>query len=376
MSETTDSSGDVYALPATRLQVVLAVAPASAGWQVALILFGGYLILHAQYVPSPLYRRVNWAVKGTLWLVFVLLAGHTGMCITGISAYVITTQRTYGELAVGYKFESYFPMTAALVAPPVQLLLMLRTRSLLRTRPLQWLFTLVTSAGILFSMTSGILATAMNLYYLRDEIPPLRWSTAMAMFLWSAAAIDVVISLALAFTLKARVAGFSAKTDTLLKKLIVSALQTASYTTVFSVAGAICVTVFDDESPYYAIPYAFWPQLPACYGISLYTTLSTRRTVEEYVGGASTSALGGAAAGGARGGNVAVPLPVPGAAVGKGSGRCCTCAGARGGESDPIVRARTREMERRKREEESSEGEGEKAEEARLSNRSVASDLV
>ncbi|GAA5903310.1 hypothetical protein JCM6882_008132 [Rhodosporidiobolus microsporus] len=282
-----DTEVDPYSLPATHKQATAVLAPCAIGWQCGLILFGLYVRLHAEYVKSAHYKRAVWQVKAVLWAVFFFLLVHTALCVTEITVYVSAVDRTFGQIVYGYEFESFPPLSAGLVAAPVQALLMCRTALLLRRKVIRWLFISVTSLFILFSLTCSIMACASNLMVhagTADRILPLEWAKIMSGFLWSAAAIDILISVALAATLKARVAGFNEKTDSLLHRLIVSALQTASYTAVLSIAGAICSVAFDAASLYGSVAYAFWSQLPACYGLSLYTTLSTRRTVEEYIG--------------------------------------------------------------------------------------------
>ncbi|GAA5844794.1 hypothetical protein JCM11251_002280 [Rhodosporidiobolus azoricus] len=358
-----DDPTTIYNQFATPYQIELFQGPATAGRISALILYGGYLILHAQYVTSPLYRRSSWAVKTVLWAVFAFLLGHMGLVIAGVALYTILNRYTYLHLRLGYKFESFMPLTAALVAAPVQGLLAIRAAALLRTNLIRIALCIVFGTAIVFSLVSGILTTVMNFW---------------AMFLWSATGIDILISLALAITLKARVAGFSAKTDGLLHKLIVSALQTASYTAVLSLVGAACSAAFNDISPYVNIPAAFWTQLPVCYGISLYTTLSTRRTVEGDIGRGNSAAN-----------RQAIPVSMY---TGCKCTRTCTTGvngsghglGRRAGGglegADPVMRARTRELERKKREVEEEEAdlmsEREKADEERLTRSGGTEEMV
>lgn len=70
-----------------------------------------------------------------------------------------------------------------------------------------------------------------------DNILPFTYNDAVSLWLWSSAACDVAISLCFAFTLHRRIQGFNANTDTLLKKLIQTALRTAAYTAVLAVGG-------------------------------------------------------------------------------------------------------------------------------------------
>ncbi|GAA5903318.1 hypothetical protein JCM6882_008134 [Rhodosporidiobolus microsporus] len=278
---------DIYALPATNAQSAATLGPCAIGWEAALLLYGVYLVVHTQYVRSAAYSRIRWQVKTVLWAVCFFLTAHTGLMVAELTFWTTnSTHRKYGHVLTGFRFESFPPLAAGLVAAPVQTLLMLRTASLLKNSALRWTFLIWTSLAILFGLTSAILACAVNLYYFEHggvNVPGLSWSRAMAMLLWANASTDVLVFILLTMTLKHRIAGFDPNMDGLVTRLVVSGLQTAIYTAVFSVAGAVLSAIFGDWSVYGSVAYAFWSQLPACYGISLYTTLSTRRTVEEYI---------------------------------------------------------------------------------------------
>ncbi|GAA6004143.1 hypothetical protein JCM10207_002450 [Rhodosporidiobolus poonsookiae] len=269
---------------ATQEQATGLILPPVLGWQAATFLYGIYCILHVQYVTSPLYKRILWPVKVALWVVFVLLLAYEVIINYEHAMWTVTQDRTLEHLRAGWEFESYPPLLSGLVAAPVQTILMLRTASLLRRSSVRWAFICWTSTLILLTLTASILVCATNIMSFHGEYL-MSFNNALAMKLWASAGTDVTISVALALTLKQRVAGFSEKTDSLLHKLIQSALQTAAYTAIIAIAGATVSVAYKDSNTRYAyINYAFWAPLPACYGISLYTTLSTRRTVEEYIG--------------------------------------------------------------------------------------------
>lgn len=76
--------------------------------------------------------------------------------------------------------------------------------------------------------------------YLNETIErlfPFDYNDGIAMWLWSAAICDVFISACLAFTLRQRIQGFRVQTDSLLRRLIQTALLTASYTAFLAVTG-------------------------------------------------------------------------------------------------------------------------------------------
>ncbi|GAA5874375.1 hypothetical protein JCM8547_005382 [Rhodosporidiobolus lusitaniae] len=244
--------------PATQHELNITLGPPVVGWSFAILFFGIYLCCHLQYITGPSYAKAARPVKATLHWVAL--------------------------------FESGLPLVSGIVSTSVQSLLMARAASLLRKKAIRTTFLIVTSLLILFSFTSAILITIANFLYWDadpnaiERIHPIDWNVGYTMYLWTSAVIDLVISISLALTLKQRVAGFNEKTDGLLKRLIRNALQTASYTTFLCIVGA-CVTVaLPDSNEYTSTGYAFFAPLPPLYGLSLYTTLSTRRTIDEYTG--------------------------------------------------------------------------------------------
>ncbi|GAA5903346.1 hypothetical protein JCM6882_008142 [Rhodosporidiobolus microsporus] len=275
----------------TALESATMLAPCSAGWQLAMILYGVYLVTAGQYLRSPMYKRAMLPVKVVLWTVSVLLTAYTGLTYVQQIRWSITIDRTIQNYLVGASFETIPPVLAGLVAAPVQVLLTLRTATLIRSRLARYVFSGIVGSGILAALLFAILTCPSSLTNFANHTGSpvhLDFNTCLAIWLWLAAGVDVVISGALAFTLKKRVAGFNEKTDGLLHRLIVAALQTAAYTTILAVTGAIlAVASFGQNFRFTYLSYPFWAPLPACYGLSLYTTLSTRRTVEEYIGGST-----------------------------------------------------------------------------------------
>ncbi|GAA6024214.1 hypothetical protein JCM10207_006783 [Rhodosporidiobolus poonsookiae] len=274
---------------ATQAEVISLLVPCAMGWTLAILLYGAYLVLHLQYVTGDLYTRARRSTQATVWAVFVLATAYTVLMWTEVCIYTVSKNRTLAHLFNGFPYESTCPALSATVAAPVQFLLMLRAAGFLRNRRLRYIFIGATSTGILFALGSAIFTTVQNALYTTNLSLALKskvdYNGGLVMMLWGNAFVDGLISISLATTLRSRVAGFSATTDGLLKKLARSALQTVSYTTLLAVLGAITAAVFSQTSNRYGtINFAFWPPLPACYGLSLYTTLSTCATVERHIG--------------------------------------------------------------------------------------------
>ncbi|GAA6033869.1 hypothetical protein JCM8097_000378 [Rhodosporidiobolus ruineniae] len=274
--------------PATTGEAASLRGPPGTGALVALMLYGVYVVLFVQHLSGPLWHRIDRRVKATLLLVFCLITGYTGMLFADAMFWQVSNDRSFYRLLEGTTLEALLPVVAAITGAPVQLLLMLRTAVLLRSRTIRRAFVSFTILVIAAGVTGACMATTAILLYFYGsiaQIDPLTANKAYAWWLWCSAAVDVAVSVALALTLKQRVAGFSERTDSLLYKLIQSGLQTAAYTSILAVAGAaVAVSSSDFNVRRTYISYAFWSPLPACYGLSLYTTLGTRRTVDEYIG--------------------------------------------------------------------------------------------
>ncbi|GAA6034653.1 hypothetical protein JCM8097_001100 [Rhodosporidiobolus ruineniae] len=282
-----DSIYRQFGRPATYDESAWLLGPVTAGAVLSFVLYGIYLVLHTQYVTSSMYARLGRPVKATIWLVARLLTIHVVMTAVDVVDWTTMTDRTLGHLIQGSKLKAFTPAAGGAVAVPVQVVLLFRTSTMLRNQIIRYTFLAIVGCGILVTFVGAISCTVgLLLPHYGKTLPGLLDSTnTYAWWLWGAAGVDVCISLALALTLRQRVAGFNKKTDSLLYKLILSALQTASYTTVLAVIGAVLTSVYgsDDFNPRYTlISVAFGPPLPTCYGISLFTTLATRRTIDEH----------------------------------------------------------------------------------------------
>ncbi|GAA6023253.1 hypothetical protein JCM10207_005224 [Rhodosporidiobolus poonsookiae] len=271
--------------PGTSTQSTELLLGVSLGCQVALVLYGIYLVLHGRYVCSSMYKKALRPVKVTLWAVFVLLTGYMGLAVAEITAWTITTDRTLAHLYAGWVFELFPNLIGGMVGVVTQSFLMYRAASLFRSRTIRWVFLGVTSFLIFASFVLCILAFANNMLFFDNKpfiIP--NYNIITTTWLFTLSFIDLLISISLAATLQQRVEGFNLNADALLRRLAITAIQTASYTCILSFCGAILSAVFRTDSTRYAIGFAFFYPVPCCYGLSLYTTLSARQTVERYIG--------------------------------------------------------------------------------------------
>ncbi|GAA5877377.1 hypothetical protein JCM8547_003013 [Rhodosporidiobolus lusitaniae] len=286
-------------LMASQLESNSLLGAPALGWHAQVLLYGVFAATHCNYVTSSMYKRIAWQVKATLGCVFIWCTIYTGLIIAENWMWTTTVNRSLEHILSGESWESVPPMVAQFVASPVQVLLVIRTFTFIRRPILRYTFGIALAVLILFGFTMGVLICAANMLYFYgniDDIYPLDFNNCLAITLWTNAVIDLAISISLALTLKQRVAGFNERTDGLLKRLIRNALQTASYTTVLCIAGAATASAFSDQNPRFTfLSYAFFCPLPACYGLSLFTTLSTRKTIDDYIGNNSQLLIPGSA---------------------------------------------------------------------------------
>ncbi|GAA5826987.1 hypothetical protein JCM11251_002196 [Rhodosporidiobolus azoricus] len=271
------------------------LGPTSAGSQVALVLYGLYLSLHVRYVSTEAYRRLLVRVKSTLWVVFALLTAYTVLLFVDSTYWTTTTHRTTTEIHDGWTVDVILPLLAACVQLPVQAILTLRAAVLIHRRWVRNLFLGALALCIVVSFVGGVLSCVSGLLYDRGDVAglsPLDFNYSIVIWLAASAVVDIAISTTLARTLRQRIGAFDEQKDSLLRKVVIVGYQTMAYTTILAVAGAVTAAATQTADPTFSyVDWAFWLPLPACYGLSLYTTLSIRRTPEHYLTTSTASTL-------------------------------------------------------------------------------------
>ncbi|GAA6003319.1 hypothetical protein JCM10207_001860 [Rhodosporidiobolus poonsookiae] len=272
--------------------VAVLLGPPIAGWLIAILLFGVYLTVHTRYCRGPLYRQARREVRIVVWLTFALLTGYIALSFAEVLYWTCTAKRSADDVSTGTRLDTIYPLFAGLVGAVVQGLLTARASSMIQNRAYRIAVVVVLSIGIVAALLGAIFNCAVLNMYLDDTLtfgPAMDYTRAIAMHLWASAGTDILISITLAVTLRRRIAGFNAQTDGLLHKLVVNGLQTAAYTAIVALIGAIFSSIFGDSDNLSQITMLFWGPLPACYGLSLYTTLQSRQTVNQHLGGGPSS---------------------------------------------------------------------------------------
>ncbi|KPV76816.1 uncharacterized protein RHOBADRAFT_42026 [Rhodotorula graminis WP1] len=306
------------------------LAPYLTGLVVQLLLSGLYfgLFLSSRRELGQHARKV----KAVSWIVCALVLCCVGMACEEMVDTGVSQDRDTNTLFAGPPQSNVLPILGGLTGAVCQAFLMVRAAALFQSRTVRLIFYVVTSAAILLPLAGAALFSAMGFLITQGKRAPLEYFTAEAIWLWSSAAADLLISLALAHTLHRRIAGFNARTDGVLWRLIIVALQTAAYTSVVSIVGAAVATALEKSSNILTstAAFAFWLPLPALHAISLYTTLSSRRHVQTQLN-ASFLTTGGAANDG-----LTLPFSVVSGAAGAPPPRSGARSAAGGGGRAPV----------------------------------------
>ncbi|GAA5882798.1 hypothetical protein JCM16303_002463 [Sporobolomyces ruberrimus] len=282
---------DVPFVGAPRLLQNALIGPCIAGYQVQFILFG---ILIQQVIEwGPDFRKHSRLGSWTAGVVFVLNIVYTALCFEDGYNLAASSDRTVVTLFNGSVEWQFLPFLNGLIAATAEAFLTLRAGAFFLNKKAKICFYVWQTCLIilvLFGSVASLVEGLIGSYrpYAEETIA---YNTAVSLWLWACAAADFSISIALAYNLNKRIAHFNQATDSVLRKLIMIGLRTASFTTILSVAGALMSSIYSGWDPSKVnLPVAFWAPTGALYGISLFTTLTaTRQVVEKRLGGNSNS---------------------------------------------------------------------------------------
>ncbi|BGP28718.1 hypothetical protein JCM10296v2_000454 [Rhodotorula toruloides] len=248
-----------------------------AGSLVALVLYGIYAANHARYIASEPYARLALRVKAVLWAVFALLTAYSALVFCDVVHWTTTLKRSPEDVLHGWPVDWLLPLFAGCVAMPVQALLAFRAAAGIEERTSRKMFVLAMALWILAAFAASIATTVAGF-----TASPREHDIVTAVWLWSTTVVNLALTISLAVTLSQRRAVSDETTASRIKAPLSALMHTASFTAVLAFAGALSVTVVVTEHAMWSlIDWAFWLPLPACYGISLHTTRSIRRSAEQ-----------------------------------------------------------------------------------------------
>ncbi|GAA5838739.1 hypothetical protein JCM5353_000867 [Sporobolomyces roseus] len=262
----------------------LLLGPQCAAWQISFVVYGIYVGMFIHTVRGETYAKFAREVKATTWLVFGLVTGYNVLAFLDNFYWMITIDRSPTRILIGWPVDFIMPLSAGLCGLVSQGFLSIRASVLIHRRWLRNMFLMSMFALSLASFIGCILVTVTAFLIWSDTLHKISigYNNSVAMWLWTSAATDISISIALFLSLKQRV-GIVKEADGILNRLIFVALQTAAYTAIPALAGAILSLLYNDSSAYSLIHFAFWMPLPSCYAISLYTTIGTREMIETHL---------------------------------------------------------------------------------------------
>ncbi|GAA5899067.1 hypothetical protein JCM6882_004607 [Rhodosporidiobolus microsporus] len=290
-TSTADPYADVDLRGAPGWLAAKLIGPYIAGYSTHLLLVGIFAQQFFSFCSNGDFSRLpRTGSKIALVALFVMELLYTGIIWAEQFQISIKQGRTTEDIIQLDAIWNALPLLAGWIAALTQGFLAVRAASFISTRWCKYLFFgwigFLILVGQFGSTTTCALGT---LWYIRGGLAvlPIGWNNAVAVWLSSAAAADISISIALAASLRKRRVGFSAATDWLLGQLIWVALRTAVYTSILSLVAAVVAACYTDGSYETTnINCALWLPLPALYGISLFTTVtSSRRAIAASIGG-------------------------------------------------------------------------------------------
>ncbi|BGP53327.1 hypothetical protein JCM8202_000059 [Rhodotorula sphaerocarpa] len=262
------------------------LAPYLTGLVTLVLLIGLFFGLFVEFVKKGDWATSPRRIKVVASIVLVFIVFCLGLAYEELLDAGVSQRRSTEELFLGPAQSNILPILTGITTMICQIFLMARAAVLIPSKLLRYLFLGLTTAVILLALTGAAIFSACGYLSYFGRPAPLTYFAAEAVWLWSSAAADVFISIALSISLRQRIRGFNPTLDGVLRHLIIVGFRTAAYTAVISIVGASLATAFSrsDNYKFATIGFAFWVLLPGLHAISLFTTLSTRRTFAEALG--------------------------------------------------------------------------------------------
>ncbi|KAM0752030.1 hypothetical protein T439DRAFT_324124 [Meredithblackwellia eburnea MCA 4105] len=274
----------VVRAPATQDQASAYTIPIAAGWVLNIFLVGAFCNAFGSWWSDRRRRLRNSKrsegnlVPLVLWTVLILQLVHLGFNIEELFRYVSNQRRDPRSLVGGGFAFSFQPLFAGLIATVVQCYLTFRASRLFTSKHVKRIYLGVMGLLILTGEVASVVVTCfMFLTHAHKKTPLFCYPVAVAIWLWSVAAVDILITVALYFNLRNRLVGDNNSTDSIINGLINVTLRTAAYTSAVALLGAVFSVSITTDKLLTNVPAAFYLPLPSLYAFSLFTTLSSSR---------------------------------------------------------------------------------------------------
>ncbi|KAK4050380.1 hypothetical protein OIV83_003449 [Microbotryomycetes sp. JL201] len=267
------------------------LGPLYAGWSTQLLLYGVFVAVFVNYQSADLWSANSPKVRALLWTVAFLLTVQAGFCWAEIFWFGVQQNWTVERILAAHWPTTVSPLLTAIIGTLCTVYLTIRASAFFASRWARRLFCAVQFTFITVALVAAISVTAIGFLYLigqEDRALPITFNMSVSIWLFCSMFVDVAVSLALLYNLRSRIAGFNPATDSLLRALVQTALRTAAYTALVSIAGAVVSVSFHEDDLYTTdVQYALWYPLSSLYGLSLFTTLYSRKVINRQLGHAT-----------------------------------------------------------------------------------------
>ncbi|GAA5914350.1 hypothetical protein JCM6882_008169 [Rhodosporidiobolus microsporus] len=252
--------------------------------QVATILFYGILLaVFTRFLDSSAWRRASISLRLIIIWVVCLATVSMGLGVHDVWHYSSLVADDVNVVLSGTMAQAVEPLISGATAFTVQTVLVLRVAKVVTKRYYRWLFMGVMFAGAMLSFIVSCLFCAYSVSYRLNTFEKvtadigLDWNTLFEMWLFSGAAVDIIITIVYIFALRKRLGGGTETTDSVLRLIVICAVRCAAYTSIVAIAGAILAPIFPSDTSF--ITYAFWEPLATLYALSLFTTLGVADSI-------------------------------------------------------------------------------------------------
>ncbi|GAA6035126.1 hypothetical protein JCM8097_006377 [Rhodosporidiobolus ruineniae] len=291
-TSSSSSSDPLGAAPGTPPSLVPLIGPVIMG-QVATILFYGILVsVFTRFLGSKAWTRANWSLRITILFVVALSSAAVGLAIHDLWFYATLVTADPNVATNGTVLQAIEPGIVGLIALLDQVTLVLRVAKIVSNRYFRYIFMAVCFAGSIIGMYGACAMAAWSVSYHYNNYTDytkelLSWQDVILLWLWSNAGVDLLITCVYIIALRKRLAGGTETTNNVLRLIILCAIRTAAYTSIFAMTAAILAQVFGLENTSNSlINYAFWEPLCVLYPLSLFTTLSIGDSIVNKLGDA------------------------------------------------------------------------------------------
>ncbi|KAL8278124.1 hypothetical protein RQP46_009448 [Phenoliferia psychrophenolica] len=256
------------------------LAPYAVGWGIALIAYGIVLASFVRYLQSSFYPRDSKWKKALTWGVVILNTGCAVQIMENTFYWSTLQRRNTTNLEQYNNWGLVSPILSGIIAFTVQGVYAFRSYKLFETAVAKTVFVFFISLGMIGGIAGSFMLavlTHMSVIGTIENALPITFPICSGIWLWCSAFVDITNTATLCILLRRRVKGWSSETDNMVKSIVVLAVETAMYTSLFALIGAVLSISWHPSTDLTAdYPAAFWIPLPSLYAVSLFTTMTSR----------------------------------------------------------------------------------------------------